>query len=238
MIFENYGFCFCCNQATKFIAKDVYLRSNYFCDTCGCIPRERVTMYCIEKFFPHWKESVIHESSPIERGTSIRLRNESKVYIASQFFPDVEPGTIHHGFRCENIEAMTFDNESIDLHVTQDVMEHVFSPDKAFKEISRTLKQDGMYIFTVPLVNKTKPTQICAEYKNGEIVHLMKPEYHGNPVDNSGSLMTRRWGYDITDFIYKTSGMISRIIYIDALELGIRAELNEVIVCHKPNLDY
>jgi len=65
-------------------------------------------------------------------------------------------------FRCENLEALTFANESIDLHITQDVMEHVFHPSKVFKEIARTLKLGGAHIFTVPIVNKHMPSILRA----------------------------------------------------------------------------
>ena len=30
------------------------------------------------------------------------------------------------GVRCENLEALTFADSSIDLHVSQDVFEHLF----------------------------------------------------------------------------------------------------------------
>jgi hypothetical protein len=59
---------------------------------------------------------------------------------------------------------------------------------------------------------------------NREIVNFKEPEYHGNPVSAEGSLVTMRWGYDICNAIAKTTGLFTQIIYIDALELGIRAE--------------
>ena len=44
---------------------------------------------------------------------------------------------------------MTFENESFDLFITQDVFEHVMTPNKAFKEIERVLKPGGAHVFTV-----------------------------------------------------------------------------------------
>ena len=44
---------------------------------------------------------------------------------------------------------MTFQNESFDLFITQDVFEHVMEPNKAFKEIERVLKPGGAHVFTV-----------------------------------------------------------------------------------------
>ncbi|MGQ0519368.1 class I SAM-dependent methyltransferase, partial [Bacillus sp. D-CC] len=50
--------------------------------------------------------------------------------------------------RCENLEDMTFQNESFDLFITQDVFEHVMEPKKAFKEIERVLKPGGALLYT------------------------------------------------------------------------------------------
>ena len=36
------------------------------------------------------------------------------------------------------------------MFVTQDVLEHVFHPDRAIAEIHRVLKPGGMHIFTAP----------------------------------------------------------------------------------------
>lgn len=233
--FANEGFCYSCNRLTRFVATNEWWRDFYICENCGSIPRERAIMYCIEKFFPDWREKTIHESSPIARGTSLRLSNEAKNYIGTQFFPGKKRGEICQGFRNEDLEQLTFDDESIDLHITQDVFEHIFDPGQAFREIARTLKLGGSHIFTTPLVNKNRPTEWCAKKNiDGSIDYLLDPpEYHGNPVSSKGSLVTVHWGYDVLRYIYDACGLFTEMIYIDALEFGIRAEFIEVLITRK-----
>jgi SAM-dependent methyltransferase len=136
--------------------------------------------------------------------------------------------------RFENLEGMTFADESIDLHITQDVMEHVLDPDLVFKEVARTLKPGGAHIFTVPIVNKHHPSDRRALLKGGRIVHLREPVYHGNPVDNNGALVTFDWGFDICEHIFKASGLYTHIVNMDDVSHGIRAEYIEVLVTIKP----
>lgn len=235
VLFTNPGFCYSCNRTTQFTARQTWWRDHYFCGNCGSIPRERAIMYCIEKFYPEWREKVIHESSPVFRGTSLRLKTEAKDYRPSQYFPGIERGATHRGFRNEDLEHLTFEDQSIDLHVTQDVFEHIFDPAQAFREIARTLKPGGAHIFTTPLVNKNSPTQWCARRDpKGTIEHLIDPpEYHGNPVSTEGSLVTVHWGFDILKFIHDSCGLFTEMIYMDAIELGIRAEFIEVLITRK-----
>ena len=94
----------------------------------------------------------------------------------------------------------------------------------------------GAHIFTTPLVNFTKPTEIWAKRTDkGEIIHLQEPEYHGNPIDPKGSLVTYHFGYDICDLIFLSSGLYTTIVKIENLDLGISAEYIEVLVSKKIN---
>ncbi len=194
-------------------------------------------MRVIETHFPHWAGLVIHESSPMMRGASAKLSLRCRNYIPSQYFPKREPGSMVSGMRCENLEAMTFPDCSIDLHVTQDVMEHLFHPELAFSEIARTLKPGGAHIFTAPLVNKEKPSKRRAIVAgNGQIRHLEPAQYHGNPISEEGVLVTMDWGYDIARHIFDASGLFTSIFYFDDIHYGIRAELTEVMVSWKPGM--
>ena len=230
---KNEGFCYCCSRQVIFSSDHSWLRDHYLCSYCGSIPRERALMYCLETFYPSWRNSVIHESSPVNRGASLKLRNNCTNYIASHFFQMSPLGTIVNGFRNEDLENQTFANEAFDLVITQDVMEHLFDPGKAFMEIARTLRNGGAHIFTVPLVNKEKPSEKWAEMRDGAVRFLGQPEYHGNPVDPQGSPVAMHWGYDICDYILKHSGLYTTIVFIDNIELGIRAELIEVLISRK-----
>ncbi len=233
--FENPGYCYCCGEQVTFKAAGTWWRDQYRCQNCNSLPRERALMFCLEKFYPNWKELIIHESSPVFRGSSLRIRKEAPYYIPSYYYPDVELGSMKNGYRCENLENLTFRDNSIDIHITQDVIEHVFNPGKAFKEIARTMKPGGMHIFTVPIVNKEKPTEVCATINDeGEIKFLRPPEYHGDPINSKGALVVTRWGYDICDTIYQSSGLLTKIVKIDSLRLGIRAEYIEVLISTKP----
>jgi SAM-dependent methyltransferase len=193
-------------------------------------------MLTIETLVPDWRDMTVHESSPSDRGASKRLSQECSQYIPSHFFPDRAPGSIVGKFRCENLEELTFDDESIDLHITQDVLEHVFHPSKVFSEIARTLKPGGRHIATVPIVNKHKPSQRRAlPGGDGEITHLQPPVYHGNPINDKGALVTIDWGFDISRHIFESCGLFSHLSYIDDLSHGIRAEYIEVLVTFKPD---
>ena len=231
---KNHGFCPVCSAETIFQSQEPWLRDHYICRRCQSIPRERALKRVIDSFYPQWRELVIHESSPAQRGTSLVLQQEAPGYVASHFYPGVPPGTLVDGFRCENLEALTFPDESIDVHISQDVLEHIFHPERAFAEIARTLKPGGAHIFTVPIVRKQQPTQRRAKMcEGGTITHLLPPQYHGNPVAAEGSLVTFDWGYDIVMDIWNTSRLCNFIVQIDDLFHGIRAEYIDVFVTQK-----
>lgn len=117
--------------------------------------------------------------------------------------------------------------------MTQDVFEHLFHPDKAIAEIARTLRPGGAHVMTVPIILKDKPSRPRATIADGEVVMHGPVEYHGNPVDSSGSLVTRDWGYDIADYLFEHSAMPTSIFYIDDMSRGIRAEFIDIVVSRK-----
>lgn len=237
-ILESTGHCPTCDQNVRFESREVWLRDFFFCTSCGSIPRERALMRVIESFYPAWRELTVHESSPGGRGASARLAEYCPGYLPSQYFPDVAPGEMKDGMRCENFEALSFADASIDLHVSQDVIEHVFDPARAFSEIARTLRPGGAHVFTVPIVNREKPSSRRARLNpDGSIEHLQPPSYHGNPISDEGVLVTMDWGFDICQHIFDACGLFTYVIQIDDLSQGIRAEFIEVLVTVKPAAD-
>jgi hypothetical protein len=234
-VFSNAGHCLTCDRDVTFNAATEWFRDYYVCEQCGSIPRERALMFCVEKYYPAWRSLKIHESSPCGRGASVKLKNGCPGYVSSQFFPNLPRGSMHpSGQRCEDLEQQTFGDAAFDLVISQDVLEHIFDYEKAFTEIARTLKKGGAHICTVPLINKEKPSgRWAVRRSDGTIEHLHPAEYHGNPIDDSGSLVTMHWGYDICDAIARASGLTATIVFIDNISLGIRAEYIEVLVCRK-----
>ena len=117
--------------------------------------------------------------------------------------------------------------------VTQDVFEHLFAPDRAIAEIERTLKPDGIYIMTVPIVRKDQPSIRRATLRDGSVTHLLPAQYHGNPLSQSDSLVTIDWGYDIAHYLSACSGLTATIFSLEDISKGIQAEYNEIVVCRK-----
>jgi len=233
---EVEGFCGICEMDVTFQSKTNWLRDDFLCPECGSIPRERALMQAIKMYYPNYRDLLIHESSPACRGASPKLKHECQSYSSSHYYEDVPLGKYHptQGHRSENLENLSFEKETFDLFITQDVMEHIYHPEKAFREIARVLKPGGAHVFTVPLINKEKRTEVWASLgDNSEITYHHKPEYHGNPIDNKGSLVTMHWGYDLAGFITSKAGTPTTIVMIDNLEAGIRAEYIEVLVSLK-----
>ena len=167
---------------------------------------------------------------------SKRLATDAPLYLASHYFPGQPLGSTVNGFRNEDLENQTFADECFDLVVTLDVMEHVFQPDKVYKEVHRTLKKGGYYIHTFPIRKYlVEPwTPLAKLNADGSIAHLTAtPEYHGNPIDEKGALVTYDYGYDVSRQIAEWAPFDVRIIRFWDQTHGIIGEYTEVIVCRR-----
>jgi len=230
------GWCPICDKEESFIARHHWLRDHYLCSGCGSIPRERAIMHVIQTLYPKWRSLHIHESSPLNRGASVKMREQCKKYIATQYDLEVKFGKSHptNGYRSEDLEKQTFTDNLFDLVVTQDVMEHVFNPENVFREIHRTLKKGGAHIFTTPIIRKEKASLCRAEMlADRSIRNIYPPEYHGNPLSNEGSLVTWHWGNDIKQIATNATGSKIEIIACHDLKMGIEGEYLDVIVQKK-----
>ena len=89
-------------------------------------------------------------------------------------------------------------------------------------------------MFTVPIILEGHSSRRIAErLPDGSINHLLPAQYHGNPVDDQGSLVTIDWGDDICQAIAHATGMLTEVYVIDDLSRGIRAKSIEVFVSRK-----
>jgi hypothetical protein len=226
------GYCPICQATTVFIALDAWLRDHYRCVRCRSIPRWRALIDVLESLYPKWREMQLHEAAP-GGAASTKLAQECRDYVATHWFSNVPVGHCDSsGIRCENLEQLTFEDDRFDLVVTQDVFEHVLHPDRAFKEVARTLRVGGAHVFTVPWYF-WKETQVRAQEINGQISYLAPPEFHGNPIDTTGSLVVTEWGYDMIDFIYRQTDLTTTVVRTRDRQRGIEGEFVEVFVSRK-----
>jgi ubiquinone/menaquinone biosynthesis C-methylase UbiE len=68
-------------------------------------------------------------------------------------------------------------DESFDLVITSETLDHVPDVDVTLREIHRILKPQGMHIFTVPIVVDRTTTTRRACIENGELSNLCPPSY-------------------------------------------------------------
>ncbi|MCF6122831.1 class I SAM-dependent methyltransferase [Mesorhizobium sp. M7A.F.Ca.CA.001.07.2.1] len=233
-VYRRAGYCPICEANVEFSAHYDWYRDHLLCSRCGSIPRERALALTLTRHVSRWRNLVIHESSPTPRGISPKLKRECAGYVESQYFPGERLGSSVKGFRNENLEAQTFGDATFDVVVTLDVMEHVNMPERVTKEIVRTLKPGGAYLFTVPTYKGKIDSERRALYRpDGTIQHTGEPEYHGNPVSDAGSLVTFHYGYDLPELIHRWSGMDVEVCRFHDHWHGIIGEFTEVYLARK-----
>jgi SAM-dependent methyltransferase len=115
-------------------------------------------------------------------------------YLGNQY----KSGEIDRGILHQDIEALSFENESFDLLISNDVMEHVPHPFRAMQEMARVLRPLGKAYMTFPFYqDKDLNVSRSKIDDEGQLVHLLPPEYHGNPVSSEGSLVFTDFGWEV-----------------------------------------
>jgi SAM-dependent methyltransferase len=229
---ENSGYCSICMKEARFVARNEWLRDHYLCERCRSIPRQRALVEVLNFFRPDWRSLAIHESSPSMRFFAEQARN----YSCSFFYEGVPIGAYSKdGILCQNLENLTFSDSTFDIFITQDVLEHVFQPDVALREIMRVLRPGGIHIFTAPKHKHLLKSYPRAKMVAGSIEHLLEPNYHGNPIGDGRSLVTWDYGSDFDDLIGQWSGYCTSNFIIRNRAHGMDGEYLDVFVtCKEP----
>ncbi len=79
----------------------------------------------------------------------------------------------------ENLMALSYPDDSFDLVITSETLEHVPDVQRALKEIRRVLKPGGWHVFSVPVHWGRKETRRRASLENGDLIHHFRPSHHG-----------------------------------------------------------
>jgi SAM-dependent methyltransferase len=205
------AYCHVCGQNATFRSYEPLdfpcKRNSFFCDACGSCARNRHVAQTILDRFPTQpgSRSLVEFAQHFDGviwltctsgAIADRLRAVRRC-VASEFIENVPSGQIVNGVRCEDIQAASFATGSVDLVVTEDVLEHVPFPEAAFAEIRRVLKPGGFHIGTIP-VHWGRETSIArAVIEDGKLRHMLEPEYHGDPTRPEGILAFTDYGQDI-----------------------------------------
>jgi SAM-dependent methyltransferase len=190
--------CQCCDRFSLFLASN---RASGEYRTClFCSANERYELLALEiksRYGEKISEKDVLELAPYS--PLGRILSRARTYTRSFYEAGRSSGFVRtDGTVCADITALSFDNDSFDLIVSAEVLEHVPFLDKAFSESARVLRPGGAHLFTVPPGSRTRKQ---AEVVGGEIRHIEVPEYHRDPMSPHGILAFWDIGPDLPEVI-------------------------------------
>ena len=186
-------------------------RESGVCSVCENVTRVRLAAEWIRRAAQNYREPRIYvteQLTPLYKA----MRDSFPSLVGSEYVPETlvrvkssailatytadEAAQIRH----EDVCALTFSNDSLDLIGSFDVLEHVPDYPKAIAEFFRALSVGGQLLLTVPFLHGAANTLVRARMDDGEVTHLEAPEYHGNPtIPDEGVLCFYHFGWDLLD---------------------------------------
>jgi SAM-dependent methyltransferase len=200
------GTCPVCGTDAGFEGYTENLRESGRCRTCGSFERQRQMAFIVRHRLglgfdgplqlPAWMVTHNTESTgPLHQ----RLLARGRYTFSEYWGPEHRSGEIVNGVRHEDLQALSFPDESLDLVLSSDVLEHMPYPYQAHAEIFRVLRPGGAHIFTVPF-HRQRRDDVRARIEDGEIRHFGEKLYHSDPVrPDEGILVWTIFGLEMLD---------------------------------------
>jgi len=227
------GYCYVCKTYVNFLVdfKNAYKvddilvpnwRETLICPKCGLNNRMRaaIDIFC-RKFSPKKNSNIF-----ITEQTTILYKEIKKMFPGiqgSEYLGDSIALGSHNnqGIRNEDLTQLSFDNDKFDYILSFDVFEHIPNYKKALKECYRCLRPGGVLFFSVPFITTSIKNRIRAVLsEEGKIIHLLPPEYHGDPLRPEGCLCFYHFGWELLDEIRALGFEDVKALLYWSIELG------------------
>jgi len=226
------GFCTFCGAASTFTVAagpmfsiNINLREGLLCRSCHLGNRLRLLFKGVEEFCggDGLRTAQVYMA---ERITLFFQRVAERVaHLTGSEYLDgsYPPGSTHSlggvTVRHEDLCGLTFEDESFDVVIHSDVLEHVPDYRRALTEMRRVTRPGGGMFFSVPFLHEAMGHEVRATLtESGELVHHLPPAYHGSPLSTEGSLAFRTYGWALLDELREAG--------FDQAEIGALTDLN------------
>ena len=233
------GFCAVCQRPGRFDVSFTYSyrktgdgrpipnwREHLIC-ACGFNNRMRAAVQIVQQEICPGSNARIYLT---ERATGLYqwLQARYPNLVGMEYLGDrVRRRIEHDGIRNEDLTALTFADESFDLILSFDVMQHVADSDAALRECLRCLRPGGIFLFGAPFRLDSR--------QNVEREHLMAPEHHRQPLTAEiGALCFRDFGWQVLDQLRAAGFADPRVVLYWSLELGYLGGDQVLVVASRP----
>jgi SAM-dependent methyltransferase len=203
------GVCNVSCRSTEFVVSSDNLRESLVSTVSSSINRHRQLICALSMaMFGHPRSSLAAIASYVNQ-------NKWKVYIAeansvlsdflkqnlkpglfvcSEYFgPGHKSGETVNGILHEDLQHTSFPDDTFNVIITSEVLEHVPDAPAAEKELMRILKPGGTYCFTVPFLPVGEHDEILADIdEHGKLRYFAEPQYHGDPIRPTEGILVYR----------------------------------------------
>lgn len=211
---KNKFFCAVCGRTTKmksgwdwsYVAdgkRFICWREHIVCPKCHFSNRFRACIHILNQNYGF-----------LNKGNMYITENKTMLYhfLKQAFNPNLI-GSEFLGNQCkfgetinsimnQDLTNLTFNSNQFDGILCFDVLEHIPNYKLAISEIFRTLKDKGIFFFSVPFISHQYNINTRAIMKDdGTVEHLLPPVYHGDPINDAGILCYQEFGWQLFDII-------------------------------------
>ena len=195
-------------------------RESMFCAFCGCSFRLRLLARAIKIWAKSTKPSLYEsiESNYFNKLDIAEINSCGVLHEILKMTPKLrysEYGSKIQTVPNEDLQSLTYVDNSFDLVITSDTLEHVPDPEKALQEILRILKPGGTYIMSVPVV-LTRNSIRRAHISNSKISYDLAKSYHGS--GETDYLVWNEFGHDFIDLVNK-QGFHAKYWFVNSMNL-------------------
>lgn len=128
----------------------------------------------------------------------------SPSYVVSEYFGEqYSSGETVNSILNEDLQNLSFDDNSFHYVLSSDVFEHIPNPYLAHEEVYRVLKPGGRHIFTVPFHQADYCDEVLARLEDGDVKLEKPPVYHADPIRSEGILVFRIFSLEMLIILAK-----------------------------------
>ena len=248
-VFSYVGKCYVCDRKTTFLTTFLYSvetsadgkaipnwREHVACEACRYPNRVRAAIHLFMQEFGPEKSADIYITEQATDLYKWLQKNYDNVQGSEFMGAEHMAGETVRGYRHENMEKLSFSENSFDYILSFDVLEHVAFYKDALKSVYKCLKPGGYFFFSAPAnMDVTKNLRRAEINAAGELVHFMEPEYHGNPVDpENGALSFRDFSWELVDDMKEIGYLNPSIYWYWSKEFGYLGANQTIFVAQKP----